>query len=256
MHNPTITRTGRALALGAAFLITCAAAPAGAAPKPASSTPFVASQSTNHTCQAGAECTGSATADGNGAQAVSSSVRRPDVTETNEYSQAWATGSVATRAPEGTEALRVTFTWRVDSATTAANSTTLGGIAVGRIFADGKVSSCASCVVEGDTNGKDVMVASTYSHYGPVPPEWITPPGSLVTHTITVNGPGGSPLRAGTKLTLSGATRAFSYVGGVCDGTCGTAPHSGTASAEGRLQLVSITMARGDGSDEPLPLDI
>lgn len=256
MTKTTFTRAARVLALGAAFTLASAAPSASAAPKTSSSTPFTPSQSTFDTCQAGAECAASANAAGDGTQVVSSSVSRPDVTEVNEYSQGWATGSVATRAPQGTEPLRVTFTWRVDSASTSANSTTLGGLAVGRIFADGSVSNCNSCVVGGDTNGKDVMVASTYSRYGPVPPERIAPSGTLVTHTITVSGRDGSPLRAGTRFTLSGATRAFAYVGGICDGTCATAPHSGTASAEGRLQLVSITMARGSAPDEPVLLDI
>lgn len=255
MTNYILKRAVRVFALGSALVIICAAS-VGAAPKTSASTPFVPSQSSYDNCQAGAECTGGATATGDGTQIVASSVSRPDVTEVNEWSQAWAEGSVATRAPQGSDRLRVTFTWRVDSATTSANSTTLGGLAVGRIFADGSVYNCASCVVEGDTNGKDVMVASTYSRYGPVPPERITPSGSLVTHTLTVNGRDGSPLRAGTRLTLSGRTRAFSYVGGICNGECATAPHSGTASAEADLHLVSITMARGTGPDEPALLDI
>lgn len=255
MTNLTLTRAARALALAASVTLACAA-PAAAAPKTSSPTPFAPSQSTTDNCLAGAECTASASADGAGAHVVSSSVSRPEATETNEYSQAWATGTVSTRAPEGTEPLRVTFTWRVDSATTSANSTTVGGSAVGRIFADGEVSGCATCAVEGDTDGKDVMVASTYSYFGPVPPEVITPSGSLVTHTITVKGRDGAPLRAGTRLTLSGHTRAFSYVGGICDGTCPSDPHSGTASAEGRLQLVSITMARGTSTDQPVLFEL
>lgn len=255
MTNHTAKSALRVLALTSAFLTICAAS-AGAEPKSSSSTPFAPSQSASHTCQLGSECTGAATATGDGRQVVSSSVSRPDVTELNEYSQAWATGSVSTRAPEGTDPLRVTFTWRVDSATTAANSTTLGASAVGRIFADGAVTGCTSCVVEGDTDGKDVMVASTYSYYGPVPPEKVTPAGALVTHTVTINGRGGAPLRAGTRLTLSGRTRAFSYVGGICDGTCATAPHSGTASARADMQLVSITMARGAAPEQPVLLEV
>lgn len=255
MTDPHLTKALRALAL-AALVTIGSAAPALAAPKSTTSPPFTPFESWNDTCQAGATCTASASATGEGQQVVSSSVSRPEVTELNEYSQAWATGSVSTRAPEGTEPLRVTFTWRVDSATTSANSTTVGGTAVGRIFADGAVTGCTSCVVEGDTEGKDVMVASTFSNFGPVPPEKITPAGSLVTHTVTVNGRDRAPLRAGTRMTLAGHTRAFSYVGGVCDGTCATAPHSGSASAEARLQLVSITMARGSAPDQPVLLDI
>ena len=191
-----------------------------------------------------------------GSHVVSASVNRPDAVETNEYSQAWAGGSVSTRAPQGTEPLRITFTWRVDSAATSANSTTAGGSAVGRIFVDGVVWGCASCAVEGDTNGKDVMVASTYSFLGPVPPEKPAVPGSFVSHTITVNNRDGGALRAGTKLNLTGWTRAFAYVGGICNGECATDPHSGTASAEAQTQLVSITMARGSAPDQPVPLDL
>jgi hypothetical protein len=253
--RPIISRFMGAGALIVTATLLCPVTAGGAAPK-SGSTPFTPSESINDTCQIGSECTAQARAAADGTQIVSSSVSRPEESEFNEYSQARAAGSVATRAPQGSERLRVTFTWRVDSATTAADSTKIGGIAVGRIFADGRVSSCITCVVSEDTNGKDILVASTFSHFGPVPPEKITLPGSLVSHTITVDGRDGTPLRAGTKMTLVGTTRAYSYVGGPCDATgCETASHSGEASAEADLHLVSITMTRGEGPAELIELD-
>lgn len=218
-----------------------------------SADPYSAWQSVSNTCQPGSECSGSATASGDGTQSVAASVTRRDPTLDNEYWFSHARGSVVTRAPEGSKPLRVAFTWRVDSANTAANSTTLGGIAVGRIFAEGQVLSCKSCTVVEDTDGHGITVASTYSTFGPVPPEKVATAGSLVTHTITVNGPDGAPLKAGTRLTLAGTSRAFAYVGGPCypDG-CDTASHSGTASANADLQLTSIALSRGAETEEPV----
>ncbi|HVE75544.1 MAG TPA: hypothetical protein VND22_02125 [Actinomycetota bacterium] len=206
-------------------------------------TPFTASEWIYDNCAVGAACEASATADGLGNQMVSSSISRTETNTTSEWSQAVANGSVKRRLPSQTSAVSITYRWRVDSATTSANSTTLEGAAVGRVFARGSVWGCNGCSIEDSTDRHGEYVASTYSRFGPTPPEVITLPGSEVTHTITLRAaPGRNFSRE--LITLNGATLAFSYVGekcskGVCQPSSG---HAGTASAAADLQLLSITV--------------
>src|SRR5687767_9936021 len=108
----------------------------------------------------------------------------------------------------------------------------MGGTAVGRVFARGSVSGCRDCVIEDSTNGKGATVASTFSNFAPMIPEVIALPGSTVKHSIVVRGASGSALNSGSRLFFVGTTMAFGYVGGPCRGTCATAPHSGSASAD------------------------
>jgi hypothetical protein len=214
---------------------------------PAPSSPFSADESIFDNCGEGAECAGEAMADGDGNQTASSSITRSVLAPNTitEFSVADADGTVRERLPSGASAVRVTYKWRVDSASTAANSTALDGAAVGRVFARGIVSGCKGCLIEDSTNGHGTRVASTYSRFGQLTlQEPVAQPGSEVTHEITLRGANGRALPR-SPIALTGRTRAFSYVGEVCSGTCQpSSGHSGSASASADLQLLSITVER------------
>lgn len=206
-------------------------------------TPFSPDERVYDNCGEGATCSAEATADGNGNQVVSSAISRSTPNTTSESSQGWAYGRLTHRLPSRTSAVRVTYRWRVDSASTAAQSTSLDGAAVGRIFARGLVSGCRGCVIEDSTDGHGHKVASTYNQMGLTTEAIIALPGAEVTHEITLRAADGGSLPR-SQVTLTGATLAFSYIGERCSGgTCQpSAGHSGSASASADLQLLSITV--------------
>jgi hypothetical protein len=189
-------------------------------------------------------------------QAAQSSIVRPSTFGEEEWSLAIASGSRPFTLAAPVTGLKLTFTWRTDSARSAATATGTDGAAVGRVFARGSLEGCTGCEVSDDaTHGHGATVVSSYATAAATVSDEATA-GETASHTFTMRGPGGGLLPAG-KYTLRGKTIAFSYVGcirstfyeledaGIGDRvSTGCLPeligHSGSASAEAAMQLLEI----------------
>lgn len=247
--------------IGAAALIvgglaTSCVAPASAARggnKPA----FWALDGTDGSCDAGATCTASSDASRDGRQTVASSVSRPTAhADEGEWAWGWARGSQEVDVPNGAASVVVKATWRVDRATASADLGGAEGVASGNVFADLEWRGCSACVVADLTpygNGALVTRAtSTAAVNGGLPASSTAVPGTIVTHEITARGPDGGRIAPGTYW-VAALSEAYSWVGCIHDAATATlgegscvypmvSGHSGTASADAQLTLLSISV--------------
>lgn len=236
---------GLAVAVAVVMPLTSASAKAAKAGSGTKSTSFNASTFLFDTCQEGATCTHSASADRTGAHAAAASIERSEPFLTNEYSSGRASGSRSLHLNAPVPALRLTFTFQTVSASSTATATSPEGAAVGRVFARGSVLGCDGCEAGDDaTNGYGPKVVDSYASAGSAVGMTASDeaiPGEVFTHTFTLRGRGGGPIPAG-HYTLRGSTLAFAYVGCVSNsGQCfpEVVGHSGSAS-DAAMQLLDI----------------
>lgn len=257
----------RAIAVVAVAVMLAATPGAPAAAKGGHGSPkgggFSAYSFTWNTCGDGATCDATAHAGRRGHQSTAASISRAAPTLPFEYSMGIGHNGTTVKLRQAAPAVEIAYTWRVDEAVTHARAAAGDGATVARVFLRGLVvhSHCDDCVIEDSTDGYGERIADSYD------PGLIAlgvddaaVPGTEVTHTIVLRGPGGGMVPTGT-LSMVGSTLAFVYVGGVCatvavDSALGDdepllahqdcvpepVGHAGSATARASTHLLNITV--------------